>query len=90
MRVKLGATVWPPTVVKLIDGTPVNFLYTVHGVSSCAAEWRKAVDVALHGITIKAAPLESILKSNEFRISQIYRSSGPGLPGARLPKSNEA
>lgn len=62
---KLGARIWSPTVVELVDGTPINFLYQVGGLRSFATQWKKAVRVEVRGCRVKALTLESILRSKE-------------------------
>lgn len=63
---KLGARIWSPTVVELVDGTPINFLFRVGGLRSFAAEWKKAIEVEVRGCRVRALPLKSILQSKEF------------------------
>jgi len=58
-----GATMLRNTVVELADGTLVNFVYEVTGLGSFAEEYATAVTLPFHGLTIRALPLESILRS---------------------------
>ena len=66
LSLSLGATLIRPTVVALRDGSLVNFLYRVDGLSSFPTEWRRAVATRLKGVTVKAIPLERIIRSKEF------------------------
>ena len=66
LSLSLGATLIRPTVVALRDGSLVNFLYRVDGLSSFPTEWRRAVKTRLKGVTVKAIPLERIIRSKEF------------------------
>ncbi len=63
---RLGGTIIRQTVVALRNGSLVNFLYHVDGVASFATEWRRAVEVELHGEKVKVLPLERIIRSKEF------------------------
>jgi hypothetical protein len=63
---KLGATIAANTVVYLIrDGTPVNFVYEVHGIGNFSREHRRIVWTRLHGHDVPVLSLERILKSKQ-------------------------
>lgn len=66
LALRLGAHRVAQTVVALRDGSLVNFLYRVDGVASFATEWRRAIEVPLHGSTVKVLALERIIRSKEF------------------------
>jgi hypothetical protein len=51
------------TIVELSDGMLVNFIYSVDGVGSFSAEFKKARRMRFHGCNIPVMPLESIRKS---------------------------
>ena len=51
------------TVVELIDGMLVNFIYEVTGLASFASELRKVHVLKFHGFKMPVMPLESIRKS---------------------------
>ena len=51
------------TVVELTDGMLVNFIYSVHGLSTFKREFKKAFIMKFHGYEIPVMPLESIRKS---------------------------
>ena len=63
---KLGGTIIRQTVVALRNGSLVNFLYHVDGVASFSTEWRRAVEIELHGEKVQVLPLERIIRSKEF------------------------
>jgi hypothetical protein len=58
-----GAKMVRNTVVELADGMLVNFIFKVTGLSSFAAELRKAKLLRFRGCAIPVMPLESIRKS---------------------------
>jgi hypothetical protein len=58
-----GATMLRNTVIELSDQTLVNFVYAVTGLGSFAREYRKAIKLPFHGLTIAVLPLEGIRKS---------------------------
>ncbi len=62
---KLGATVAANTVVFLEDGTPVNFVYEVTGLTSFSRETRYFIQARIHGHDLPVLRLERILKSKE-------------------------
>ena len=62
---KQGGTALAPTPYALADGRLVNFLFTVGGLRSFDAEYRRAVAVKVEGQTVKALPLTRILKSKK-------------------------
>lgn len=53
------------TLYVLADGKVVNFLFSVDGLLSFAAEFKNAVTAKLEGIEVKLLPLERILKSKK-------------------------
>jgi len=61
----LGATQIRNTVVALRNGSLVNFLYSITGLASFAAEWKRAKEVTLYGLQVKVVPLERIIRSKE-------------------------
>lgn len=63
--VKMGCTALSPTVYVLPDGKLVNFLFRVNGIRGFAAEYKSAVSARLETQTVKALPLERILKSKK-------------------------
>ncbi len=63
---KLGGTIIRQTVVALRNCSLVNFLYHVNGIASFSTEWRRAVEIELHGEKVKVLPLEQIIRSKEF------------------------
>ena len=66
LSISLGATPIRQTVVALRDGSLVNFLYRVDGLAGFRTEWRRAIDIQLRGASVKAIPLERIIRSKEF------------------------
>ena len=58
-----GAEMLRNTVLQLSDDTLVNFVYAVTGLGSFTNEYRKAVKLPFHGLTIAALSLESVRKS---------------------------
>jgi hypothetical protein len=63
---RLGATVRANTVVDLIDGSTVNFLYEVHGLRSFAREYKEAKRLRWLGARVAVLPLERICASKRF------------------------
>jgi hypothetical protein len=63
---KVGGEIIARTIIALSDGSLVNFLYRVDGLASFATEWRRAVELPLHGTVVKVLPLERIIRSKEF------------------------
>ena len=63
LALRLGATAAANTVVYLRDGTPVNFVYEVTGLSSFATELARAVWLNFHGRVVPVLPLRRICKS---------------------------
>jgi hypothetical protein len=61
----LGATVRANTVVDLSDGSVVNFLYRVDGLSSFDREFRGARRLKWLGTTVRVIPLARILQSKK-------------------------
>jgi len=57
VALRQGATMVRNTIVEL------NFIYTVAGLASFAAEFKKARPMNFHGCAIPVMPLESIRKS---------------------------
>jgi hypothetical protein len=60
---RLGATPAANTVVYLEDGTPVNFVYEVTGLSSFGRERRHTIRLPLHGRVVPVLKLERIRQS---------------------------
>jgi hypothetical protein len=63
IALRKGATLVRNTVVELADGTLVNFIFEVTGLSNFASELRKARKMEFQGLRIDVMPLESIRKS---------------------------
>jgi len=63
VALRLGAKMIRNTVVELVDGMLVNFVYHVSGLASFATELRKARVLRFHGCDIPVMPLESIRRS---------------------------
>lgn len=61
----LGAAILANTVVELSDGTAVNFLYRVDGVSSFSRELKNALRIKWLGTTVNVMPLTRILASKK-------------------------
>ena len=64
--VSLGAKVLANTVVELVDGSLVNFLYEVHGLRSFASEYAHAKRVRWLDTTVRVLPLQRIYSSKRF------------------------
>jgi hypothetical protein len=60
-----GGAALSPTLYVLEDGKVVNFLFSVTGLRSFAAEFRHAVTRKLDGLEAKVLPLARILKSKK-------------------------
>ena len=60
-----GGTALSPTLYVLEDGKVVNFLFSVTGFRSFAAEFKDAVISKLDGIEVQLLPLQRILKSKK-------------------------
>ena len=60
-----GGTALSPTLYVLEDGKVVNFLFSVNGLRSFAAEFKNAVISKLDGIEVQLLPLQRILKSKK-------------------------
>ena len=60
-----GAKLARNTVVELVDGTLVNFIFEVTGLRGFASELRKARKLRFHGMDVPVMPLESIRKSKK-------------------------
>jgi hypothetical protein len=60
-----GGTALSPTLYVLADGKVVNFLFSVTGLNSFAAEYRHALNVKMEKLNIKVLPLGRILKSKK-------------------------
>ena len=60
-----GGTALSPTLYVLEDGKVVNFLFSVNGLRSFAAEFKDAVISKLDGIEVQLLPLQRILKSKK-------------------------
>ena len=62
---KCGATIAANTVVYLVDGTPVNFVYEVTGLEGFSRERRHVIHARIHGHDVPVLRLERILRSKE-------------------------
>src|SRR5690349_19434930 len=60
-----GGTALSQTLYVLEDGKVVNFLFSVDGLRSFAAEFKNAITAKLEGIEVKLLPLKRILKSKK-------------------------
>ena len=60
-----GGSALSPTLYVLEDGKVVNFLFSVTGLKSFAAEYRHALSVKMEKLTVKVLPLARILKSKK-------------------------
>jgi predicted nucleotidyltransferase len=60
-----GCTVAANTVVYARDGTPVNFVFEVHGLGAFKRELKHAEKISFRGKKIPVLKLERILKSKE-------------------------
>jgi hypothetical protein len=58
-----GARMIRNTVVELLDGTLVNFIFQITGLQSFEAEYAKARTLRFHSMKIRVMPLASIRKS---------------------------
>ena len=65
LAVREGAQVVRNTVVELLDGTLVNFVYEVTGLSSFKSVFPKARKLKWEGVEVAVLPLELIQKSKE-------------------------
>jgi len=63
LALKQHATQVRNTVVELVDGTLVHFIFEVTGVKDFASELRKSIRLNFHGLVIPVMPLELIRKS---------------------------
>ena len=59
----LNAEILAQTVVALVDGSLINFIYRVDGLASFPTEYRRAVKLDWLGQEVRVLPLKSILKS---------------------------
>jgi len=62
----LGAEIRANTVVDLSDGSTVNFLYEVHGLSSFGYEYQRARKLKWLDTEVAVLPLERIYVSKKF------------------------
>jgi hypothetical protein len=62
----LGAAIRANTVVELIDGSLVNFVYEVHGLGSFTQEFRHAKKLRWLGMQVPVLPLKRIYQSKKF------------------------
>ena len=62
----LGATVRANTVVDLVDGSTVNFLYRVDGLNSFKREFKDALKMQWLGTRVAVLPLARIYRSKKF------------------------
>jgi hypothetical protein len=60
-----GGSASSQTLYVLEDGRVVNFLFSVTGLRSFAAEFRDAVTHKLEGLEVRVLPLARILKSKK-------------------------
>jgi len=65
LAVREGAQIVRNTVVELVDGTLVNFVYEVTGLPSFKSVFPKAKRLRWQGIEAAVLPLELIQKSKE-------------------------
>ena len=63
---RLGADIRANTVVDLIDGSIVNFLYEIHGLRSFDYEYRRARRLKWLGSIVAVLPLARIYASKKF------------------------
>jgi hypothetical protein len=63
---RLGAEVRANTVVDLIDGSIVNFLYEVHGLRGFQLEYQRARKLNWLGSRVTVLPLDRIYASKKF------------------------
>ncbi len=63
LAVKQGAQMVRNTVVELTDGTLVNFVYEVTGLSAFRSVFPKAVKLSWHGMKVFVLPLKLIEQS---------------------------
>lgn len=61
----LGATVRANTVVDLVDGSIVNFIYRVDGLRSFGYEFKRAKRLRWLGATVAVLPLPRIYRSKQ-------------------------
>jgi len=62
---RLGATVRANTVVDLIDGSTINFLYRVDGLRGFSYEFKRAKRLRWLGATVAVLPLSRIYRSKK-------------------------
>src|ERR1043166_7132128 len=60
---RLGGTALSQTLYVLEDGKVVNFVFSVDGLRSFAAEYRNALTFRIDGLAVKVLPLERVLKA---------------------------
>ena len=65
LALRLGAQMRANTVVDLSDGSTVNFIYEVTGLSSFSHEYRRARTLKWLGATVAVLPLERIYQSKK-------------------------
>ena len=63
---RLGAKLWAKTVVELVDGSMVNFLYEVDGLSGFRSEYTRAKRIQWLNHEVAVLPLERIYASKKF------------------------
>ena len=61
--VKHGGTPMAPTMYGLSDGSVVNFVFSMTGLRSFAAEYARARELIWNNLKIRVLPLERIYKS---------------------------
>ncbi len=62
---RLKAVIQSANKIYLHDDTPVDFIYEVTGLKDFQTEFRRAVHLPFHGLTLPVLPLERICKSKE-------------------------
>ena len=62
---RLGGTALSQTLYVLEDGKVMNFVFSVDGLRSFAAEYRNALTFKIEGLAVKVLPLERVLKSRK-------------------------
>ena len=62
---RMGGTALSQTLYVLEDGKVVNFVFSVDGLRSFAAEYRHALTFKIEGLRVKVLPLERVLKSKK-------------------------
>jgi hypothetical protein len=63
---RLDAQIRANTVVDLIDGSTVNFVYEVHGLRSFSYEYTRAKKITWLGMEVHVLPLARIYASKKY------------------------